>query len=106
MPVVGLVDAPGQRFVFSLYDAGEIWVADLSNPKRPLVKKFTDIGQQPYDGLITPDGSRSTVGFAETTRGCKYFCRHCPVVPVYQGTFRVIAPEIVLNDIRRQDETA
>jgi protein NirF len=54
--VVGLVDAPGQRFVFSLYDAGEIWVADLSDPAEPVVRKFTDVGQQPYDGLITPDG--------------------------------------------------
>lgn len=54
--VVGLVDAPGQLFVFSLYDAGEIWIADLSEPKSPKVRKFTEIGQQPYDGLITPDG--------------------------------------------------
>jgi protein NirF len=54
--VVGLVDAPGQRFVFSLYDAGEIWVADLSEPTEPAVHRFADIGQQPYDGLITPDG--------------------------------------------------
>jgi len=29
--VVGLVDAPGQRFVFSLFDAGEIWLADMSD---------------------------------------------------------------------------
>jgi radical SAM superfamily enzyme YgiQ (UPF0313 family) len=35
-----------------------------------------------YAGLIHPEGTRLTVGFAETTRGCKYFCRHCPVVPV------------------------
>ncbi len=54
--VVGLVDAPGQRFVFSLYDAGEIWVADVSRPARPVLQKFTDVGRQPYDGLITPDG--------------------------------------------------
>jgi len=54
--VVGLVDAPGQRFVFSLYDAGEIWIADLSDPAAPQVTKFRDIGRQPYDGLITPDG--------------------------------------------------
>jgi protein NirF len=54
--VVGLVDAPGHRFVFSLYDAGEIWVADMADPRRPQVRKFTDIGLQPYDGLITPDG--------------------------------------------------
>jgi len=54
--VVGLVDAPGQRFVFSLYDAGEIWIADLSDPAAPQVTKVRDIGRQPYDGLITPDG--------------------------------------------------
>jgi radical SAM superfamily enzyme YgiQ (UPF0313 family) len=55
-----------------------------------------------YAGLIHPDGQRVTVGFAETTRGCKYFCRHCPVVPVYQGKFRVIPAGIVLDDIRAQ----
>ena len=54
--VIGLVDAPGQRFVFSLWDAGEIWVADLSEPAKPKVRRFRDIGRQPYDALITPDG--------------------------------------------------
>jgi protein NirF len=54
--VVGLVDAPGNRFVFSLYDAGEIWIAGLHDPKKPVVQKFTHIGKQPYDGTVTPDG--------------------------------------------------
>ena len=54
--VVGLADAPGNRFVFALYDAGEIWVADVSDPRRPQVTKFRDVGRQPYDGLVTPDG--------------------------------------------------
>ena len=54
--VVGLVDAPGQRFVFSLYDAGEIWIADLSEGKEPVITKFRDVGKQPYDGLISGDG--------------------------------------------------
>lgn len=53
--VVGLVDAPGQRFVFSLYDAGEIWLADMSGAK-PVITKYKNIGKQPYDGLISPDG--------------------------------------------------
>ena len=53
---VGLVDAPGNRFVFSLYDAGEIWVADMSDPKAPAITKFADVGSQPYDALVTPDG--------------------------------------------------
>jgi protein NirF len=54
--VVGLVDAPGQKFVFSLFDAGEIWIADMADPKQPAIKKFLNIGKKPYDGLITPDG--------------------------------------------------
>jgi len=54
--VVGLVDAPGQKFVFSLWDAGEIWVVDMSNPAKPGIQKFRDIGKNPYDALITPDG--------------------------------------------------
>jgi protein NirF len=53
---VGLVDAPGQRFVYTLYDAGEIRIADLSTPAAPQVQKFPGIGRLPYDALITPDG--------------------------------------------------
>ncbi len=54
--VVGLVDAPGQRFVFSLYDADQIWIADMRDPRRPAITRFRDIGHQPYDALITPEG--------------------------------------------------
>ena len=60
--VVGLVDAPDQRFVFGLYDAGEIWIADLSDPARPKLTKFREVGKQPYDGLITPDGRHYIAG--------------------------------------------
>jgi protein NirF len=54
--IVGLADAPGGRFVASLFDAGEIWVIDAANPRAPRVDRFTDVGRQPYDGLVTPDG--------------------------------------------------
>jgi protein NirF len=60
--VVGLADAPGQRFVFSLYDAGEIWIADLSDPARPAITRFEDVGSQPYDALITDDGRHYIAG--------------------------------------------
>ena len=53
--VVGLVDAPGQKFVFSLFEAGEIWVADLRDPGNPKVDKFK-AGKEPYDALISPEG--------------------------------------------------
>jgi protein NirF len=54
--VIGLVDAPGHKFVFSLWDAGEIWVVDMSTPAKPVITKFKNIGLNPYDALISPDG--------------------------------------------------
>ncbi|MCP4076957.1 MAG: protein nirF [Gammaproteobacteria bacterium] len=54
--VIGLVDAPDQIFVFSLWDAGETWVVDMKDVKNPVITKFRDIGRNPYDALITPDG--------------------------------------------------
>jgi protein NirF len=55
--VVGIEDAPGKRFIFSLFDAGEIWMADLSeNPAQPKITRYANIGREPYDALVTPDG--------------------------------------------------
>jgi hypothetical protein len=42
------------------------------------------------------------VGATEASRGCKHVCRHCPVVPVYGGRFRVVPREVVMADIRQQ----
>ncbi|UEQ06331.1 protein nirF [Halomonas profundus] len=53
--VVGLVDAPGNRFVYSLFDAGEIHVVDM-NGATPELTRFTDVGKNPYDALIDPSG--------------------------------------------------
>ena len=47
-------------------------------------------------------GERRTVGYTEATRGCKHRCRHCPIVPVYDGRFRAVAADVVLADIRAQ----
>lgn len=54
--VIGLVDAPGNRFVFSLFEAGEIWLADLRVPAQPVLTKFKNVGKEPYDAMITADG--------------------------------------------------
>ncbi len=54
--VVGLVDAPGQKFVFSLFDAGEIWTLDMRDTKHPAIAKFKNIGKEPYDALMSPEG--------------------------------------------------
>lgn len=54
--VVGLVDAPGNRFVFSLYEAGEIWSARVGEDGVSDLRRYPDAGDRPYDGLITPRG--------------------------------------------------
>jgi protein NirF len=53
---VGLTDAPGQKFVFSLFDGHEIWLLDAKDPRQPHIQKFTDIGLQPYDALMSANG--------------------------------------------------
>lgn len=53
--VVGLADLPGQKFAYALFEKGDIWLTDLTDPRRPQTQKFP-AGQQPYDGLVTPDG--------------------------------------------------
>ena len=60
--VVGLADLPGRRFIFSLFDAGQIWIADLSGPGAPVLTKFRNVGNQPYDALVTPDGRHYIAG--------------------------------------------
>lgn len=60
--VVGLADLPGRRFIFSLFDADQVWVADVSDPKAPKITKFENVGRQPYDALVTPDGRHYIAG--------------------------------------------
>ncbi|MFN8471572.1 MAG: CUAEP/CCAEP-tail radical SAM protein [Anaerolineae bacterium] len=55
-----------------------------------------------YAHLALPDGSQRTVGYVEASRGCKHLCRHCPIVPVYNGRFRLVGRDVVLADIRQQ----
>lgn len=55
-----------------------------------------------YATLWMPDGQRRTVGYTEASRGCRHLCRHCPVVPIYNGQFRVVQPEVVLADVAAQ----
>ena len=57
-----------------------------------------------YASLQLPNGDHRVVGYTEASRGCKHTCRHCPVVPIYQGQFRVVPVDVVLADIRQQVE--
>ena len=55
-----------------------------------------------YAHLVLPSGEHRVVGYTEASRGCKHLCRHCPVVPVYEGVFRIVDREVVLGDVRQQ----
>ncbi|MEW6591665.1 MAG: CUAEP/CCAEP-tail radical SAM (seleno)protein [Pseudomonadota bacterium] len=90
------------------------WVQGGQAPAEPLVRRSKiefllpeRSGLPPlarYARLNLPDGTQKTVGFAEASRGCKHLCRHCPVVPVYEGKFRVVPVEIVIDDVAQQVE--
>ena len=45
---------------------------------------------------------RRTAGYTEASRGCKHRCRHCPIVPVYDGRFRIVDADVVIADVRAQ----
>ncbi len=62
---IGLVDAPGRRFVFSMWDTGETWIADMSGTgsgAKPVITRITGMGSNPYDALITGNGRTYVVG--------------------------------------------
>ena len=54
--VVGVTDVPGRRFIYSLFDTGETWLLDFSQGNEPQITRFENIGKQPYDALLTPEG--------------------------------------------------
>jgi radical SAM superfamily enzyme YgiQ (UPF0313 family) len=54
-----------------------------------------------YAKLLT-NGEEKLAGSTEASRGCKHLCRHCPIVPVYNGAFRVVQREVVIEDVRQQ----
>ena len=68
--------------------------------RTPLRAALPDLER--YAGLAMPDGTSRALGFAEASRGCKHLCRHCPVVPVYKGRFRIVPVDVIVADIAQQ----
>lgn len=59
--VTGLVDGPDNTFLCALMDSNEIWMIGRETPENPdspyrVLRKFEAAAQNPFDGLITPDG--------------------------------------------------
>jgi radical SAM superfamily enzyme YgiQ (UPF0313 family) len=88
-------------------DAGTPFTAVSTAPDPPrLTFRVPDrrglLPAEQYAALAWPDGTRRAAGYTEASRGCKHRCRHCPVVPVYDGRFRTVPVEVVLADVRAQ----
>jgi hypothetical protein len=60
------------------------------------------VALEKYARVVMPSGEMRTVGYTEASRGCKHLCRHCPIVPVYNGVFRIVDREVVISDVRQQ----
>jgi hypothetical protein len=55
-----------------------------------------------YAKLLHAEGQTRVAGYVEASRGCLHRCRHCPVVPVYDGRFFLVPREVVLADVAQQ----
>ncbi|MBI1745285.1 MAG: radical SAM protein [Acidobacteria bacterium] len=75
---------------------------------KPIVKRlpFVEPSRRALPGLekyarLEHLGRSELVGYVEASRGCRHWCRHCPIPPVYGGRFFVVPQDVVQNDIRR-----
>ena len=78
---------------FSPADIGRVTFIQPDRSDLPALTKYAS---------LQVGGERKTVGYTEATRGCKHRCRHCPIVPVYDGRFRAVPVDVVLADVRAQ----
>ena len=84
--------------------AGRETVISLTRQKFRVPDRRGFVQLEKYARLLMPGGESRLVGYTEASRGCKHLCRHCPIVPVYNGVFRIVDRDVVLADVRQQVE--
>lgn len=75
--------------------------AHLERQSLPLPQRQGLPGLERYARLEWQGGVH-LVGVAESSRGCRHTCRHCPLTPVYGGRFFAVPVATVLADIHQQ----
>ena len=87
--------------------------AELVELVKSLIKKErTEVNETGFPATKLPplevyaqfedNGEVRTVGYTETTHGCKHLCTHCPIPPVYDGRFFAVQRDTVLAEIQEQ----
>jgi len=58
---IGLVDVPGRRFAWTVWDSGEVFIGDFSGTE-PKITPLGIAGLNPYDAVLSGDGRTYLVG--------------------------------------------
>jgi radical SAM superfamily enzyme YgiQ (UPF0313 family) len=87
----------GERFVLRRGADAPVLRLDYPVPSRRALPP-----PERYARLDPGAGDERLSGYAETTRGCKHACRHCPLPSVYAGRFVAVPADVVLADVAAQ----
>jgi radical SAM superfamily enzyme YgiQ (UPF0313 family) len=113
---LGVSTILGGEFEEGLVHLAERLASDRSQELKQQIEPLVSLARLPFEvpdrtgmaplekyaHVVMPEGPHRVAGYTEASRGCKHLCRHCPVVPVYKGIFRVVDRGVVLADIRQQ----
>lgn len=58
---IGLVDVPGRRFAWTVWDTGEVFLGDFSGAE-PVITPLGNAGKNPFDAVLTDDAHTYLVG--------------------------------------------
>ena len=100
------------RLITGEYESALIAWADGIQAGNPAGVIVTDLGKSAFrmpDRTGLPDLERyahldtglerRAVGYVEASHGCRQKCRHCPVPTVYDGRYRIVPEDVVVDDI-------
>jgi protein NirF len=58
---IGLVDVPGRRFAWTVWDTGEVFLGDFSGAG-PVITPLGNAGKNPFDAVLTDDAHTYLIG--------------------------------------------
>ncbi|EEW26930.1 cytochrome D1 domain-containing protein [Rhodobacter ferrooxidans] len=58
---IGLVDVPGRRFAWTVWDTGEVFLGDFSGVE-PVIRPLGNAGLNPFDAVLTEDAHTYLIG--------------------------------------------
>ncbi len=95
-PLAALPQALVEGASTHAHPAAQAWKKGPRKTLQPAPGAGPALPQLGRYALLEIAGEQRLVATVEASRGCKHLCRHCPVVPVYQGRFVAVPlPEVM-----------